>query len=127
HAPFSTPVSETPRSMSVIPERGKFFDILKLGILTAEEQSKVPVVLNRKIVGIPEVPMLFIGKYPPLAVTSMICLPSSTYTLFIFSSVVFFNSPDDAEKYSALKISTAVMVIEIKIIRLFFIDKLYKN
>lgn len=53
-----------------------------LGIRTEDEQSKVPFVSNRMIVGIPAFAILFRGWYPPFAEISMICVPSTTLTLF---------------------------------------------
>ena len=42
-----------PISISVDPDSGSTLEIPRLGILTTDEQSKVPLVSNRKTVGIP--------------------------------------------------------------------------
>jgi len=55
--------------------------MFRLGIRTDDEQSNVPFVSNRKIVGIPAFAMLLRGWYPPLAWISMICFPSTIVTL----------------------------------------------
>lgn len=92
HIPRRSPLLETPRSISVTPEGGRLALIFKLGIRTAMEQSKVPLVLNRMIVGKPALATLFLGKYPPLAVISIICLPSITLALsagILFSALEF--------------------------------------
>ena len=70
--PRKVPAEERPRSISVEPEMGKFRLKFILGIRTAEEQSKVPLVLNLIIVGIPALATLFLGEYPPLAFISII-------------------------------------------------------
>jgi hypothetical protein len=46
----------------------------KLGRRNEDEQSKVPLVLNLKIVGTPAFATVCLGDYPPLAVISIICL-----------------------------------------------------
>lgn len=56
-----------------------------LGIRTEAEQSNVPLVLNRKIVGMPAWAIVRRGWKPPLAVISMICVPSTMVT-FCFAA-----------------------------------------
>ena len=51
--PWRVPASELGREISVNPEIGRFLLIFKLGMRTEEEQSKVPLVLNLKVVGRP--------------------------------------------------------------------------
>lgn len=80
--PLRVPAAGVDSSMSVRPEMGKFLLIPKLGILIAEEQSKVPLVLNLKIVGMPALAVLVLGEYPPLAFISIIWTPSFIVTLF---------------------------------------------
>ncbi len=61
------PTDEIPRSMSVVPDGGRFLKMFKLGMRTEDEQSKVPLVLMRKIVGTPDLATLCAGVKPPLA------------------------------------------------------------
>src|SRR3989338_998127 len=51
-----------------------------------EEQSKVPCVLRRRIVGTPDLATECVGLNPPFARSSMICLPSIMVTLFTICS-----------------------------------------
>ena len=81
HDPLSIPGWPLPISTSVTPDCGNNLLMFKLGIRTDEEQSNVPLVLKRMIVGIPAFAILFLGWYPPFARISMICFPSTTLTL----------------------------------------------
>ena len=67
HEPFKVPVFCVPKSISVVPDIGRLLNIFILGILTEDEQSKVPFVLNLRIVGMPAFAILFRGVYPPFA------------------------------------------------------------
>ena len=53
HDPWKMPDFGVPISISVEPVCGSIFEISKLGIRTADEQSNVPVVSKRKTVGRP--------------------------------------------------------------------------
>ena len=69
-------------SISVEPVEGKILRYPSLGIVTPEEQSNVPSVFIRSVVGISALAEVSLGTYPPFAVTSMICFPSVTVTFF---------------------------------------------
>src|SRR3989338_1491382 len=58
----------------------------------ADEQSNVPLVLTFITVGIPAWAVVTLGEYPPLALISIICLPSITFTLFSVGGVIPFES-----------------------------------
>lgn len=88
--PFKRPTFGLPKSMSVVAVGGRLRAIFKLGMRTAMEQSNVPLVFTRKIVGSPALATLFLGIYPPLAVISTICLSSMILTLFAGNCVSSF-------------------------------------
>lgn len=81
HIPWSVEVAGLPRSISVIPDGGRFLVIFILGIRTTEEQSNVPFVSNFNTVGIPAFATLVLGRNPPLARISTYCFPSTIVTL----------------------------------------------
>jgi len=100
HMPCRVPAFWLPKSMSVVPEGGRSWNISRLGIRTEDEQSKVPLVLSLKIVGMPDLAWLIFGAKPPLARSSMTCLPSMIETLLteIFSSLfAFFEDEETAQ------------------------------
>ena len=68
-------------STSVVPDDGKFWRKPSTGIESAAEQSNVPFVTRRKIVGTPAFALVILGEYPPLTSKVIICLPFSTETL----------------------------------------------
>lgn len=84
--PRRGPVFGEPISISVKPVWGSSLDTFRLGILTDEEQSNEPFVLKRTMVGIPALAVESRGEYPPLALISMICLPSTILTLLLWSA-----------------------------------------
>lgn len=51
-----------PRLMSVVPELGSDCLMLRLGIRIAEEQSKVPLVATRRVVGRPAWAIVVAGE-----------------------------------------------------------------
>ena len=51
------------------------------GMVSADEQSKVPRVFILITVGMPDFASVFFGKYPPLALMVIICFPFSMRTL----------------------------------------------
>src|SRR3989338_4246747 len=53
-----------------------------LGMLTADEQSNVPLVFIFIIVGMSAFAVVIRGKYPPFAPISIICFPLRILTLF---------------------------------------------
>lgn len=62
HKPSSVlPAFWAGTSISVIPEIGRLFLYFKLGITKADEQSKVPFVSIRIIVGISALASVFLG------------------------------------------------------------------
>ncbi len=69
-------------SISVSPEEGRFFLYPIDGMTRAEEQSKVPCVFILRTVGMFAFAVVFRGEYPPLALISIICFPSTIETLF---------------------------------------------
>ena|SRR3989338_435374 len=52
------------------------------GIVRVDEQSNVPFVATRMMVGISAFAIVCCGEYPPLAPISMICFPPTRLTLF---------------------------------------------
>ena len=50
----------------------------KSGILKAIEQSNVPLVIMRRVVGVLALATEILGEYPPLATTVTICFPPET-------------------------------------------------
>ena len=80
HVPRSVPDCEVPISTSFDPVLGRTKETPSAGMRTDEEQSNVPFVLNRTIVGTPARALLIRGVYPPFASISIICCPFTTFT-----------------------------------------------
>lgn len=81
-----------------------------LGMRTDDEQSKVPFVSNRMIVGIPAFAILFRGWYPPFAEISIICFPSTTLTLSTRTAGVL--SPPSRVSMKVPPMRTTAMTID---------------
>ena len=87
------PITQTPSrvvpafcagtSISVEPVEGRILRYPRLGMVTPEEQSNVPSVFMRSVVGISAFAEVAVGKYPPLTPISTSCLPSATDTLLV--------------------------------------------
>lgn len=75
------------------------------------EQSKVPRVLTRKTVGTPAFAVTTLGEYPPFAVMSINCLPSTIETADCPVVVSLGGDFGDAAQ-KAQPISTAVIARE---------------
>jgi len=84
--------------MSVVPDCGKYLLIFMLKMRTDEEQSNVPLVLKRMMVGMPACATLVRGWYPPFARISMICLPSTMLTLFASAELSVEGLPRESMK-----------------------------
>ncbi len=93
--------------ISVSPEDGRLFRYSKAGMLIAEEQSNVPLVIIFNVVWVSALAIVFLGKYPPLAFIVMVCFPSTKLTLFIFSDVELSLFPP------AIKIEAPMIIMPI--------------
>src|SRR3989344_980632 len=76
------------------------------------EQSKVPLVCTRNTVGMPAFAVMTRGEYPPFAVTSMNCLPSTTVATAAPEAVL---SEEEVASQNAPLIRRALITIEMRI------------
>src|SRR3989338_10605933 len=66
--------------ISSVPVGERNFWYCNFGITRLAEQSNVPFVFTRKVVGTPAFARITRGEYPPFAVMSTTCFPSTTET-----------------------------------------------
>ena len=99
--------------MSVAPSDGRTFLSPILGILTADEQSKVPAVVIRSIVGMSAFAPVNFGEYPAFTPISTTCFPSTTDTLLTEGATCCALLP--REKKTAPPISIPTNIIDMTV------------
>ena len=87
-----------------------------------DEQSKVPLVETRRMVGTPAFAVIIRGEYPPFAVISMICFPSRV--MAAGDGVTLVSGAGESEAYqkahptmttlTAIEIIVGLFILEIK-------------
>src|SRR3989344_7892623 len=83
-----------------VPVGERNFWYCNFGITRLAEQSNVPLVFTRKVVGTPAFARITRGEYPPFAVMSTSCFPSTTDTAVSLSTPAGFDVNQKAPKMS---------------------------
>src|SRR3990167_3539838 len=104
--------------ISSVPVGERNFWYCSFGITRLAEQANVPLVFTRKVVGTPAFARITRGEYPPFAVMSTICFPSTTETAVSLSTLVCLllnqNAPKMRSALIQTEISTALFMLEVE-------------